>query len=987
MRRAHAPLASTMAGMEQLEIHSKSYLVRWVEVKAEHTISWTIQPHKKSINFGIFKHPGSGIAPTPRLPSATFEAPPTPGLKPGDGNTESDVSQSATSAAAEKLRGIGLRLMKWHGSCEANLVTTGKYDVARGEGGMYALVFDNTFSKQVSKTVTFALLTYPTNAAPQTSHHVHHTQSSAATSTISVSKARRSRPKLNTTRLPSDTASERSASAGPSTGGLQASEYVSSTASTFHTGVLQKRRRKRGQGWARRFFSLDYTTATLSYYHDRSSLNLRGSVPLALAAIAANELSRQISIDSGAEVWHLKALNKRDFVTWRDALDRATARQPSNASDSRHDGIRRTRTIPQRDLEDEREWVRIEDLVSRVGLCRDMARNLAKDTDPKYATLSTSYRSDIASGPSRERYPSSSDVSLVEPGEADKSRERRPFWMRKVSGGRATTAGRSSSVQEASPNRLGTQTIPERGRLSQIPASLTSAEEGIHEQCMDLLKNLDAIAGDFTRLLAEARQRRAQVPVPLESRVSIDTVGSQEFYDAEQGDGSQLLVIRESGDEEAQEAESAVEEQEHFSPSESEDMHGHDRSSIITGSQDSIFPPRPKGLDFSAPGTVVRRSNIQAPSMSPPSLIGFLRKNVGKDLSTISMPVSANEPISLLQKAAEQLEYSALLDEAANASLSSTERLLYVTAFAISSLSSFRVKERAIRKPFNPLLGETYELIREDRGFRFVAEKVSHRPVRLACQADAEQWSLSQSPSPTQKFWGKSAELITEGSVRIVFHDLGQHFVYSQPTCALRNLIAGEKYVEPTGTMTVENFDTGESAVVTFKSRGMFSGRSEVVVVQTYSNGRPGSLGLAGKWTEQLNLVVDGVPKRAIWSVGDLVTDAANCYGFPTFTASLNDRSSADAGLPPTDSRLRPDQRAVEDGDVDRAEALKAQQEQAQRDRRMALEERGEEWQALWFVKLEGTGGEDIWKMKVGKDGYWDAQARGDWRSAPSIFK
>ena len=80
------------------------------------------------------------------------------------------------------------------------------------------------------------------------------------------------------------------------------------------------------------------------------------------------------------------------------------------------------------------------------------------------------------------------------------------------------------------------------------------------------------------------------------------------------------------------------------------------------------------------------------------------------------MPVSANEPISVLQRLAEQLEYSELLDAATTAPLETGERLLYVAAFAVSSFSNMRVKERSIRKPFNPLLGETFELVREDKG-------------------------------------------------------------------------------------------------------------------------------------------------------------------------------------------------------------------------------------------------------------------------------
>ena len=45
-----------------------------------------------------------------------------------------------------------------------------------------------------------------------------------------------------------------------------------------------------------------------------------------------------------------------------------------------------------------------------------------------------------------------------------------------------------------------------------------------------------------------------------------------------------------------------------------------------------------------------------------------------------------------------------------------------MAAFAVSSYaqSSYRLGN----KPFNPLLGETYESIREDRGWRFVSEQV-----------------------------------------------------------------------------------------------------------------------------------------------------------------------------------------------------------------------------------------------------------------------
>ena len=46
------------------------------------------------------------------------------------------------------------------------------------------------------------------------------------------------------------------------------------------------------------------------------------------------------------------------------------------------------------------------------------------------------------------------------------------------------------------------------------------------------------------------------------------------------------------------------------------------------------------------------------------NLWNLLCKNIGKDLSKISMPVTLNEPWSTLQRLAEELEYSDLVDKA-----------------------------------------------------------------------------------------------------------------------------------------------------------------------------------------------------------------------------------------------------------------------------------------------------------------------------------
>lgn len=981
-----------------------------MNVKAEQTISWSIQPHghKKAINFGIFKHPGSGSAPTPKLPTSTFELPPTPGIRPADASQESHGSKGASSSATEKLKAIGLIPISWYGTCEPGRVSTGKYDVPEDEAGMYALVFDNTFAKQFSKNVTFVLLTYPTDSPPNQNHHMRRVQGPGSTTSLRDGPASRRAPlqRDSSDSVPQVGQPSRSTNDNDKPRDQLSGQSESSNASNFFTGVLQKRRRKRHQGYARRFFSLDFTTSTLSYYHNRHTLALRGAIPLSLAAIGANSTTRQISIDSGAELWHLKASCLKDFESWKDALEHASASPtPASPAIALGPGSQRRRVSASRvDPDEERAWSRIETLLHRIEDSRDAALTIAKDTDPKYLS-STGYRSTAENVESvAKSNASSASGSPSEPGSNGgyfPESDRRPFWKRRQTTERAMPGVFKRSVSAAPTLSAQSGTVPTPRSASFAPENSSRkghVEESIHDHSMSLLRDLDSIASDFAALISESKQRRTPRPpmVTHASRYSIDSQGTQEFFDAPGEHDSQVLNLQDESDNEAGQSdhEGSRSEESHndedassSASSDAGDQAALPRSTQSEDKSTSAFPQKPKSLTPLPTQRVNRRPTVPAPTVQPPSLISFLRKNVGKDLTTMSMPVTANEPISLLQRAAEQLEYSTLLDTAAQSSNSgSSERLLHIAAFAISTLSLSRVKERAIRKPFNPMLGETFELVREDRNFRFLAEKISHHPIRMACQAESDLWTFTQAPMPTQKFWGKSAELVTEGHVRIILHPTGDRFSWAPATCFLRNIIAGEKYVEPVGSMTITNESNGEYATVTFKSKGMFSGRSEDIQVQLFDTyGDEQALGLIGKWTTSLSITEDGAPKAStppIWTAAELPHDAGKRYGFTTFAASLNEITSLEKGkMAPTDSRLRPDQRKAEEGDYDAAEGMKVKLEEGQRKRKR---ENGEGREPRWFERVEGVGGE-VWRLKVGKESYWEKRG-GKWEGVERVF-
>merc|ERR550519_1592917 len=79
-----------------------------------------------------------------------------------------------------------------------------------------------------------------------------------------------------------------------------------------------------------------------------------------------------------------------------------------------------------------------------------------------------------------------------------------------------------------------------------------------------------------------------------------------------------------------------------------------------------------------------RRSKVpEKPDISF-SLWSIMKNSIGKDLSKIPIPVNFSEPLSFLQRLAEDFAYSEVLDKAA-ACTDDYEQLAYVAAFTVSS--------------------------------------------------------------------------------------------------------------------------------------------------------------------------------------------------------------------------------------------------------------------------------------------------------------
>ncbi|XP_042059171.1 oxysterol-binding protein-related protein 1C-like isoform X1 [Salvia splendens] len=362
------------------------------------------------------------------------------------------------------------------------------------------------------------------------------------------------------------------------------------------------------------------------------------------------------------------------------------------------------------------------------------------------------------------------------------------------------------------------------------------------------------------------------------------------------------------------------------------------------------------------------------------SLWSMIKDNIGKDLTKVCLPVYFNEPLSSLQKCFEDMEYSYLLDRANEwgEKGNSLMRILNVAAFAVSGYAS---TEGRICKPFNPLLGETYEADYPDKGLRFFSEKVSHHPMVVACHCEGTGWRFYGDSNLRSKFWGRSIQLDPEGTLTLEFDD-GEVFQWSKVTTSIYNLILGKLYCDHYGTMRIQG-NRGYSCKLKFKEQSLMDRNPHQVqgLVQD-KNGKTAAT-LIGKWDTSMHYVNGEFKgKGHNLSEAHLLWRRSKPPEFPTrynltrFAITLNELvPGLEEKLPPTDSRLRPDQRCLENGEYEKANAEKLRLEQRQRQARK-MQEQG--WKPRWFAKDSNS------YRYVG--GYWEAREQSNWEGCPDIF-
>lgn len=283
----------------------------------------------------------------------------------------------------------------------------------------------------------------------------------------------------------------------------------------------------------------------------------------------------------------------------------------------------------------------------------------------------------------------------------------------------------------------------------------------------------------------------------------------------------------------------------------------------------------------------------------------------------------------MLQRLCEGFQYADLLNKATTES-NPYKRLALVGAF---NIGCHALNPDRTLKFFNPLLFETYEYIDTKAGFRFFGEQVSHHPAISACYVEGKGYNYYTNSLTKQNFILTKGAMEVEnlGKIFVNLTNTGETISFNRPKVRVRGLIIGKMFVDFFDVSTVTNHTTGDVLEMKFYpvdepnsgDKGVVKGK-----VKDYSG--KVKCEIEGSWLSHLDIIDENGKRERVWN--KYLTDHYDNYFFTDFSSNLNHITpELRAVIPPTDSRLRPDQRALEEHNYDLAASEKHRLEEKQR--------------------------------------------------------
>lgn len=328
----------------------------------------------------------------------------------------------------------------------------------------------------------------------------------------------------------------------------------------------------------------------------------------------------------------------------------------------------------------------------------------------------------------------------------------------------------------------------------------------------------------------------------------------------------------------------------------------------------------------------------------------MMHKYIGSDVtSMVTLPVFIFEPMTMLQKMAELMEYAHLLDLADQCEDPYT-KMVFASTWAVSVYFAYA----RTWKPFNPILGETYEMVNH-LGISFISEQVSHHPPMSCGHGENEHFTYDVTSKLRTKFLGNSLDVYPIGRTRVTLKRTGDVLDLVPPPTKVNNLIFGRTWLDSPGEMVMTNSTTGDKVVLYFQPCGWFGAGRYEVDGYVYSKDEEPKVLMTGKWNTSMSYQacdMDGEPLpgtelKEVWKVADV--PPSDKFQYTYFAHKINSFDTAPKGMLASDSRLRPDRYALEMGDSSKAGMEKARVEERQRAEKRQREALKQEFTPKWF--------------------------------------
>ncbi|XP_052562280.1 oxysterol-binding protein-related protein 8 isoform X7 [Culex pipiens pallens] len=240
------------------------------------------------------------------------------------------------------------------------------------------------------------------------------------------------------------------------------------------------------------------------------------------------------------------------------------------------------------------------------------------------------------------------------------------------------------------------------------------------------------------------------------------------------------------------------------------------------------------------------------------SLIWFLVKQVrpGMDLSKVVLPTFILEPRSFLDKLADSYYHADLLSKAVLEDDPFTRMKTVVQWY----LSGFYKKPKGLKKPYNPILGETFRCYwQHENGSRtfYIAEQVSHHPPISVFYVTNRQdgFCISCSILAKSKFYGNSTSAILEGVATLTLLPRGESYTLTVPYAHCKGILMGTLSMELGGKVSVECENTGYKTELEFKLKPFLGGNEYInIVTGKLKLGKETLASINGHWDGEIRI-------------------------------------------------------------------------------------------------------------------------------------